>query len=221
MDLRSDCDDSRICDEIEGVVEGIAFYDVYEGNPPTRILAETKSFLLLCDISPIVVGHCLLVPRRHLLSFGHVAQEFESELEEFRDSCESLISESFGPVVTLEHGSSSTMSPSACVTHAHLHLVPNASGVHDVFELDRLQGRAISSWRELSEPAVGDRPYVYFRDPAAGIELLYEQNLSKRHQYLRIAMSEVFGIPEPEWDWAVNIRRDLLRETVERLGISK
>ncbi|WP_420446475.1 HIT family protein [Candidatus Poriferisodalis sp.] len=212
------CDDSKLCDEIAGAVDGIAFHEIYAGDPPSRIIGQSDNFLLICDISPIVAGHCLLVPRHHYLAFGHIPGNLANEFETFRAECEHLVGSIFGSPTVLEHGSSSTMSPSACVTHAHCHIVPNAAASYDVFQADRLIGRRVSSWRALAEPARNDRPYIYYRDPHAGDEYLFEDNLSKRHQYLRVVTAEVFDIPEPDWDWAMKIRKHLLRETVSRLA---
>jgi hypothetical protein len=45
------CDDSQLCRELRGVKDGIAFYDIYKGDPESRIIAESSHFALVVDIS--------------------------------------------------------------------------------------------------------------------------------------------------------------------------
>jgi hypothetical protein len=60
-----------------------------------------------------------------------------------------------------------------------------------------------------------DRPYFYYNFGSE--HRIYSTNLSMRHQYLRIVMAEILGVPEPEWDWALSLRPELLRATVQEL----
>lgn len=218
MNDRSGCDDSRICEELRGERDGVGFHETYRGDPPSRVVGRSRNFTLLVDLAPLVEGHLLLVPNDHLLSFGHVPVNQWDELERFRDASVSSVRKEYDDVVLLEHGSSSDLLYSACVNHAHWHIVPVQVPMLEFFARDGLQGRPIASARDLMEPAARDQPYIYYYDPQSQEHHVFERNLSKRGQYLRMVVAEFIGLPDPDWDWAVDQRKDLLRATVSRIA---
>jgi diadenosine tetraphosphate (Ap4A) HIT family hydrolase len=209
------CDDSQLCAELNGETEGVAFHALYQGHPETRIITQSDNFALVADIAPLCIGHTLLVPRSHYINFGIIPEEFSGELDSFREHCLGLISNHYGPATVLEHGSSSNMRRSACISHAHWHLIPSLRPPVQIFERDGLRGFNVCTWRKLRGFAELDRPYIYYNFGSE--HRVYSMNLSKRHQYLRIVMAEILGVPEPEWDWALSLRPELLRTTVEEL----
>jgi diadenosine tetraphosphate (Ap4A) HIT family hydrolase len=213
--MSKQCDDSQLCAELNGETEDIAFHALYQGSPESRIISQSDNFALIADIAPLCVGHTLLVPRNHYINFGIIPEELAGELDSFREHCLSLISDHYGPATVLEHGSSSNMRRAACISHAHWHLIPDLKSPVQIFERDGLRGFDVHTWRELGNFAELDRPYIYFNIDSE--HRIYCTNLSKRHQYLRIVMAEILGVPEPEWDWALSLRPELLRATVREL----
>ncbi|MFY1636219.1 hypothetical protein ACN27F_23580 [Solwaraspora sp. WMMB335] len=67
----SACDGDELCDELRPG-DGDTFAAVYRGDPPSRTIASMPGFRLVADLSPLVVGHLLLLPEEHRLSFGHL-----------------------------------------------------------------------------------------------------------------------------------------------------
>ena len=217
--MTSLCDDSRLCQELAGDLNNSAFRDIYEGQPPSRVLTSSPHFSLLVDIAPLTEGHLLLLPRDHLINFGLCPRDaaLSDELTSFRDWCVNLLAGVYGPSILLEHGSSPSMAPSACVAHAHWHLVPTDSrSVPLIFERDGLKRTPLADWTDLLSIAEAEKPYIYYRDSES--EFACDHLLSKRHQYLRVVLAEVFGIAEPLWDWSLCVRKELLRDTVSRLA---
>ena len=210
------CDDSQLCAELSGETEGIAFHALYHGDPPSRTVAECDNFALVVDIAPLSLGHTLLVPRDHYINFGTIPSKIRDELDSFREACVALISERYGTPTVLEHGSSSAMRGSACISHAHWHLIPGIESSVQIFERDGLCGESINSWQDLCAVAELDRPYIYYNFGAT--HHVYSANLSKRHQYIRMVIAEVLGIAEPEWDWALSRNPEFLRATVKELA---
>jgi diadenosine tetraphosphate (Ap4A) HIT family hydrolase len=213
------CDDSQLCAELNGEMGDTAFRSIYEGKPKSRVVAQSGNFALVVDIAPLRHGHMLLVPRDHYINFGLIPEELEDELARFRKYCLSLVSTHYGPVTVLEHGSSPDMIMSACISHAHWHLISLPGSPVQIFERDGLAGANVPSWRNLSYFAKLDRPYIYYN--FGSDHRVYSANLAKRHQYLRIVMAEILGIPEPEWDWALSLHPEVLRATVRELTESR
>ena len=206
------CAGSDLCQELNGSVE-TTFALTYEGDPASRRIAESESLVLIADLSPLVVGHLLLLPISHYLSFAGVCKDHSEELARLLDSVVPKYRKAFGSPVMLEHGSSSDMNGSACITHAHWHLIPiEGIRVSDIMERDGLEPINLKGHEQLAEYATVDRPYYYCS--YGTVHTLYFPRRRMRSQYLRSVSGEVLGIDEPLWDYSLVVRKDYLRETM-------
>lgn len=212
MDDGRTCSGTDLCDELRGMPT-TAFAAVYAGEPASRTILRSENLTLLADMSPMMLGHMLLLPIRHYLSFGQVVGDMPDEVQRFLDAALPRYQKTFGSVVVLEHGSSSAMDAGACISHAHWHLVPlDGRQVEEVLAGDGLVGETIGGIRELANLGRRDLPYFYcgYSDR----HTVYDCGTAVRRQYLRSVMARLLGIPEPLWDYALVTRHDLLRETV-------
>jgi diadenosine tetraphosphate (Ap4A) HIT family hydrolase len=206
------CSIADLCDELQGA-QATAFASVYGGDPETRTIFRSENFALLADMSPMMLGHLLLLPIRHYLSFGQVVGAMPGEVEGLIDGVVHQYERTFGPMVVLEHGSSSAMAAGACISHAHWHLVPlGGREVQEVLRRDGLVAKAIAGIGELADLGRKDLPYFYCG--YSGRHAVYECEGGVRRQYLRSVMARLLNIPDPLWDYALVTRRDLLRETM-------
>lgn len=210
------CEGADLCQEIAKHPD-TSFVRTYEGDPPDRLIAETGGFVLLADMSPLVVGHLLLLPKHHYYSFSALLPNLSGELQLLLRVIKRLYSRTFGEPLVLEHGSSNGSDGNACVTHAHWHLVPvDGAAVEDVIQCDDLACTDLTDIDELGSPRWADRPY-YFTS-YAGKHRVYEPSPATRRQYLRSVVGHVIGIEDPEWDYAVVTRKDYLRETMSMVA---
>lgn len=87
----------------------------------SRILIENRKFVLLPSVSPIVRGHCMIVPKFESFGFNHAARD-----SEFLDFFESVASTNMfrKGYSIFEHGIIAPDRYSGTVTHAHLHIIP-------------------------------------------------------------------------------------------------
>jgi diadenosine tetraphosphate (Ap4A) HIT family hydrolase len=205
------CED--FCQELSGV-EDTSFHRTYGGNPTSRVIGRTPSLTLLADLSPLCVGHLLLVSNRHYLNFAQVVQDHHDEVAEATDSVLALYARTFGLAAVLEHGSVPDVVGSACITHAHWHLLPvDGALVGAQMDADGLDHVDLHDLRELEPIADLQLPYFYL---AYGeYHQVYGIGRVMRSQYLRSVVGRILGIPDPEWDWALVIRRQALRLTME------
>lgn len=96
------------------------------------------------------MGHLLVVPVAHHICFGQVVRENSTEIADLLGRMLTEYERTFGPPTFLEHGSSSDMSASACVAHAHWHVVPvDAAEVNRWMVRDGLRPRELSDFTEL------------------------------------------------------------------------
>ncbi|MFI6100893.1 hypothetical protein ACIA8G_35535 [Lentzea sp. NPDC051213] len=209
----SQCDGADFCEEIAGATE-TSFSRFYEGDPPHRRAWSTANFEVLADMSPLVTGHLLLLPRKHYLSFAQVLGDHPGETEELLSDITSMYRHTFGEPLILEHGSGVDHETHACITHAHLHLLPvDASAVDELLISDALSYVDLESITDLRNPPWLESPY--FLRHHRGHSRVYMPNGNQKRQYLRSIVGTTLDIPDPEWDYAVIVRKDCLRRTMK------
>jgi hypothetical protein len=157
----------------------------------------------------------LLAPVTHYLNYAQVIRDIGDELHSFLEYIKPAYEHTFGPLTILEHGSSTNMNSAACVTHAHWHMLPiDGRVIHEQMQRDGLEAKRIASPDELETLAEHDEPYYYCSDGT--MHAIYGLGLSMRKQYLRSLAGKALGIRDPLWDYALVVRKPLLRATVRR-----
>lgn len=188
--------------------------DFCDADIDSRILHETNRFVVMADISPLVQGHVMIVPKDHILCFGAVEPTSQQELSCIVNATRSILNEHYGPSVILEHGTSSLEPVADHVTHAHLHIVPAAIDIRDA--LLNFNTKRISSLADLSSWAARDAEYIYF-ESRSGEQMVADQIVGIKRLFFRREIAKQIGLPDPLWDWRLHILNDNLRSTVETL----
>jgi len=206
------CKGADFCEEISGSDE-TAFSRVYEGDPPSRRICSTEHFELLADLSPLTVGHLLLLPKKHYLSFAQIVRDHANEVTGLLTRLVVLYATTFGRPLVLEHGSTSDVDHQACITHAHLHLLPvDGEAVDDILLKDGLRYRDLASFGDLGAAPWPESAYFlrYYDNQCR----VYLPTVSQKRQYLRSVVGSVLSIEDPEWDYALVVRKSHLRATM-------
>lgn len=106
------CDDSGLC-------------DVAQMGAPERRVDVKGSDLLLVDVSPISLGHCLVVPKEHVTDSLALSRLRSQELWKYAGTVAATVERELrSPVAILEHGIAPDFEGPACVRHAHIHVCP-------------------------------------------------------------------------------------------------
>ncbi|MBA9002710.1 hypothetical protein [Thermomonospora cellulosilytica] len=208
------CVGADFCQELAGATD-TDFSRTYRGSPPSRIICRGDGLSLLADMSPLTVGHLLVVSDDHYLSFGEVIADHGRRVTDVLDLIIEQYLGTFGEPLMMEHGSSPVMDGSACITHAHIHLLPlRLDDVHRAMTRDGLAATELSGMIDLR--ALGERRLPYFLCADRHRHRVYGVAHRMRRQYLRSIAGELLGIPDPEWDYAVVIRKELLEVTLAK-----
>jgi diadenosine tetraphosphate (Ap4A) HIT family hydrolase len=189
--------------------------DFVDADIDSRILHETDRFVVMADISPLVPGHVMIVPKAHILCYGAVEDTERDEFSGLVNAVRTILAEHYGPSVILEHGTSSLEPVADHVTHAHLHIVPVDIDIRD--SLVNYNTTTISSLSDLSRWAARDEAYIYF-ESCAGERIVADQIVDIKRLFIRSEIARCIGLPDPLWDWRRHILNDNLRATVETLG---
>lgn len=199
--------------ELRDETEGVLFHQIYNGDPPSRIIHQTSNFVVLCDIAPLILGHLIIIPKHPWVSLGKIPEHQWDELIRLKIEVNTKLTTLLSKPTFLEHGSCSSMISGGCITHAHLHAVPCRVDLMPSLKSNGLAIKKIEDIKELKKLGGNDKTYIFFEDTNSD---MYISEIEKkiRKQYIRIEIANSVGVEDPYWDWGVHINKDLLRETI-------
>lgn len=205
--------------ESNGSVTGTLFEARYGGDPPSRLIVSTGRFGVLADLAPLCKGHLLVVPRSYRPSVGALPGSWWAELEGLLEQVGDALAATFGAPWIVEHGSSSQLRRSPCISHAHLHVLPTPVELAEDLRALGADPQQVGSLRDLAELAAHDRAYLCW-GPVMGPLMVadVEDGVEVPRQYVRRHLAAALG--QEAWDWGVPATPELLRETVRELRAS-
>ncbi|MCP2244255.1 hypothetical protein [Lentzea aerocolonigenes] len=161
----------------------------------------------------LVAGYVLIAPTTHSPSL--CAVPLRSGFAEFLSTALDFLQEALGPLTYWEHGGTSAdfRSPtSACVDHAHLHVVPGSPPLTlpspSIVESDDLVALLDAAHADWSA-----RPYLLVGGTDRKCSLSSDIGVP---QYFRRQLAQWTGEPH-SWDYAAVPGETRMRETVVRL----
>jgi diadenosine tetraphosphate (Ap4A) HIT family hydrolase/5-methylcytosine-specific restriction endonuclease McrA len=105
-------------------LEGCIFCDV----DPSRIVAENELMVAVKDAYPVTVGHCLLVPRRHVASPNDLYQPEINAMWALGNEMRTRLRAADPSISGFNFGCNDGTSAGQTVSHAHFHLIPRRIG---------------------------------------------------------------------------------------------
>ena len=97
-------------------------------NPKSKeILAETEHALLVTDTYPVSLGHCLVIPRRHMASFFECTEEENRDFRTLILKAKEIIDKEHTPDA-YNIGSNNGVDAGQSVFHLHIHIIPRYKG---------------------------------------------------------------------------------------------
>jgi len=126
----------------------------------TGILAETEHFILLADHAPLVEGHLLIVPRRHLACYGALPPALEADFLAAKRRAGAFLRARYREPIFFEHGVFRQT-----VFHAHLHAIPFGAVRFGVRALAAEHGRPVGSLDDVRDWYAERGHYFYIEEP--------------------------------------------------------
>ena len=83
------------------------------------LLKETDQFRIVCDVHPIIEGHSLIIPKKHVSCVGEYDDALFQEFSDHYDAVSAFVRKHYGSVSTFEHGKIGQS-----VFHSHVHILP-------------------------------------------------------------------------------------------------
>jgi diadenosine tetraphosphate (Ap4A) HIT family hydrolase/5-methylcytosine-specific restriction endonuclease McrA len=94
----------------------------------SRIVAENELMVAVKDAYPVTVGHCLLVPRRHVASPNDLYQPEINAMWSLGNEMRTRLRATDQSISGFNFGSNDGTSAGQTVLHAHFHIIPRRVG---------------------------------------------------------------------------------------------
>jgi diadenosine tetraphosphate (Ap4A) HIT family hydrolase len=162
-------------------------------------------------LGAFVPGYVLVFPEQHVESTIRIPAAVGPAFADLLSRTVSSVTEVFGPATVFEHGSCSlrNVRRSACLDHAHTHVIPGVYGLSNAMR-EVLNPFSEHPIRNL-EAHMG---YLMLDEPPHGPRYGPDPGIS---QYLRRGIAAKVGVPD-EWDYLLFPRLKNVRETVRVLS---
>jgi diadenosine tetraphosphate (Ap4A) HIT family hydrolase len=192
--------DCCLCSQIQGRSENDLIARLLPEAPYVRrVCVETANFAVIPSLGPLTLGHVVLCPKEHSISFVQLGPELDREyLEVSRLLTERLKAVFSSELIAFEHGMSADDRRIPCsVEHAHQHFLPVPPGSESEFDW--------TSWREFDgtlaalRTVTGGREYILARDTAGACRVLQTREAGFESQHMRRVFASRFGCPD--WNW--------------------
>ncbi len=211
-----------ICDELRLVGRSPLAEALGDCRIHNAVLCGSRNYTIIPSIGPLAIGHVLLVTRDHKKSIMHSTPA--GQLREIGKLLHTMFESDFvwrtggETLLCFEHGTTETRDVDLCSTsHAHLHVLPLKTTL------------AAEVWRALGQQYLDEQPtldgvcshasrlceyiacFEFSARSTVGKGLVVDAS-GRPSQYMRRLIMRCLG--EENWDWKVDPRANILRETV-------
>lgn len=185
-------------------------------NLPTEdsILFENDNIYVQVDISPLCLGHILIITNNHYLNFFEIPNEIKKDIIKLKENIKKVYKEVYNTdVLFFEHGSAKSGYAGASIDHAHLHCIPYK------FDINKSLNELLDNPIEcdiLSSSYQFKNEFSYIYTESSNKKLLYKVE-KLPSQFLRNLISEKLNNDDYLWqekcitsDSIINLKQTIL-----------
>lgn len=159
----------------------------------SRVLYSTDNIFVAVDISPLCVGHLLIITKSHYFNFYELPKTIKEDVKIVMEKIRLLFQEVYhSDTLFFEHGSLKSGKAGASIDHAHLHAIPFSLNIENII---KDLGTSISC-DILSSDYSKDFSYLYIETKDYHFVYPVDELPS---QYLRKLLGEKLGNKKYDW----------------------
>lgn len=153
---------------------------------------------IIPDISPLLLGHVLIVPFDHTEGMARCREEVFASVLEAIDVALSR----YGNCATIfEHGALHSENAGSSISHAHIHVIPGMIDLSDEIEASLLLEAIPLRYEQLNAAFLKDKAYLFVQNDLTMGKCYLVGELPR--QYLRAMFLRQLKQP-PLFDWEIN-----------------
>lgn len=208
-------EDCSFCSELNNCDYNNIFLQIFKGSLTSRVLKETKNFVVMPTLGQIVEGYLLIVSKKHYLSIADLPNKYFGELRALKKETFDVLTKTYKSPIFFEHGAISYQQRGGeSVTHMHLHVIPtNANILPKIIQY--LEGEQIQSILDIKRQFKKKVPYLFY-ETAKGEKYLFDA-FAIPSQYLRQLLAIELNLKD-KWDWKRHIGKDKVVATLKKLS---
>jgi len=185
-----------------------------------RIIIEEDNFFVIPSVSPLKLGHIMIVPRTHISSMIQLPSDYITRFLTLKHDVLNRVRDLFGPVFCWEHGIGKCKMGGCGITHAHFHVLPmsedGSSRLSTVLTEMFPCSRTIKSTKTFFETTKPSYSYLYWEFELQEPRLVTMEQI--RSQLMRQLISEAEGLDT--WDWREYTNWESFCETFQHLQVT-
>lgn len=170
------------------------------------ILYKTENFVLMPAIGPMILGHAMIVSRKHAISLADMSSDV---LDEYNSLIQMLLNLPLisNNLLEAEHGGTTDDSGGGCIAHTHVNVFPGLASLASIF-VGRLPRMAeVTSMQDICKIT---GPYILIRESGYNVQIFSSQGLPS--QFIRRILSNELQLDR--WDWRTAPEYDLIEQTI-------
>ena len=180
------------------------------------ILFENDNIYVQVDISPLCIGHILIVTKKHYLNFFETSRKIKSDVIRIKEKIKEVYREVYkSDVLFFEHGSAKTGYAGKSIDHAHIHCIPFKYDISDT--LYKLLGEPICLDILSVNDFHNEFSYIYL-DSTNNSNLIYKVE-KLPSQFLRKILAFKYGNNNYLWqdNYKTNENKNIVLKTISDL----
>lgn len=182
--------------------EDIFFRNRQQGLPEeASVIYQDENIYVMPDISPLCIGHMLIVTKKHCRGFANAGSAAVDSAEAFLREYRKKIG--YRDYTIFEHGAVCPYGGGASIDHAHIHIVPFALPMEWILNCDFGESKSYSL-SELKLLGEEKQSYLYFKRGREEKGRAYPVGIIKS-QYLRDAANRLIEGRE-DYNWKANYK---------------
>ena len=161
------------------------------------ILFENDNIYVQVDISPLCLGHILIITNDHYLNFFETPNNIKEDVIKLKEDISKIYKEIYNTdILIFEHGSAKSGYAGASIDHAHLHCIPYRFDISS--SLNTQLGKPINcDILSLNSNFKNEFSYIYLESIKIGKQLYKVEKLPS--QFLRRLVFEKQGSNQYLW----------------------
>lgn len=167
------------------------------------LLSQSQHFKVLCDVHPLMEGHLLIIPKRHVACAGEYTPEEWEDFNKIYPYVTQWVYKKFGSVATFEHGKIGQT-----VFHSHIHVLPFKGSADEIVPEGNHYYRPLESLKELCRIFQEEGQYLFFSIDQS--KWAVDTCLGKP-RFFRDRFANALGCPERA-DWKATAKNPELQE---------
>ena len=182
-----------------------------------RILVENDEFVIIPSVSPLKMGHIMIVPRKHITSIVQLSVASVLKFEEFKKEIVLRITRKLGPVFCWEHGVGKNKNGGCGITHAHFHILPlideHATQIDSTLSQMFPHVMVADSMKVFHDRSDSSCSYLYWEINSMSPRIVTSEGI--KSQLMRELICKVENLDN--WNWKEYNNWQDFRETVQSL----